>query len=346
MATTMERLTSLLGFAQARHGLPYEYGGAFSPNARDSTDCSGLVFSAAAILDGRDPYRRYGSTETLRLARMNRVPAPCGLLPASSAAAIPADAPLRVGLQHGGGGPNSHTACSFFIDGREYAFESRGWPGVLLSSPGSRATNPPGNVARAWNSALFSDFWFYPGPVGPADPNAFPLPPGYYYGPYEGPEESISGRAGEPEAWVEGLRRWQRAAGIPADGIYGAATKARAIEYQIPAGLLPDGLIGPKTWALALKEPRVSDTSLYTALTAFIKGYLDPLISDVKDIREQLTGSRDLHYLDAARTQVDVAKSFPGWPDVLGTKPGPDGRPVGRLPVDVLGELARRIDGE
>ncbi|AXK88806.1 Putative peptidoglycan binding domain-containing protein [Nocardia farcinica] len=327
MATTRTRMAELLAFARARHGLPYAYGGSFTRDPRDSTDCSGVVFSAAAIVHGIDPYRRYGSTETLRLARMNRTPAPCGLLPASSAAAIPADAPLRVGVQHGGGGPNSHTACSFFIDGRQFDFESRGWPGVLLN-----------NGARAWNDRLFHDFWYYPGPVGEPDPRAFPLPPGYYYGPYEGPEESISGRAGEPTEWVDGLRRWQTAAGIPADGIYGEATRRRAIEYQIPAGLMPDGLIGPKTWALAIGSPRMSDTDLYKALTEFMQGYLGPLISDVKDIREQLTGSRDTHYLDPERRTVDVARSFPGWPEILGKKA--DG--TGRLPVDVLGELLRR----
>lgn len=305
MPTTRQRVLDLLRFAQARHGLPYAYGGSFSPDPRDSTDCSGVAFSAAAILHGLSPHRRYGSTETARIARMNRVPAPCGILPAANAASIPADAPLRLGFQHGGGGANSHVAVSFFLDGRQYNFESRGYPGVLLN-----------NGARAWNDRLFHDFWYYPGPVdGFADPNAFPLPDGYFYGPYEGPEQSISGRAGEPPEWIEGLRRWQRAVGVPADGVYGEATRRAAIDLQLPAGLLPDGSIGPRTWRLGLdqKEAGLSAADadrVIRHLTDFVKGYLDPVISDVKDLREQVTGSRDLvRFPDG---QIDLRASYKG----------------------------------
>lgn len=89
----------------------------------------------------------------------------------------------------------------------------------------------------------------------PVDSNAFPLPAGYYYGPFEGPQESISGRAGEPQAWIDGLRRWQQKAGVPVDGVYGTATRQRAIEYQRAAGQLTLGTIGPMTWDLAFEEP-------------------------------------------------------------------------------------------
>lgn len=321
MATTRARVTELLNYARARHGLPYAYGGSFSTNPKDSTDCSGVVFSAAAILNGQSPNRRYGSTETARIARMNGVPAPCGIMPASSAAAIPNDAVLKIGFQHGGGGADSHTACTFFVDGKAYSFESRGWPGVLLTSPGSTARNPSNDQARAWNSALFHDFWYYPGPVdGKLDPYAFPLPVTdngfYYYGPYEGPAESISGRAGEPAEWIDGLRRWQKAAGVEADGIYGAATKRRATELQVPAGLMPDGLIGPKTWALAFKSGGTNpvDTTeanqLYTRLTEFMVGFMSPAFQDIKDIRQQLTGGRDTVF--NADGSVDLVASYPG----------------------------------
>ncbi|WP_416565047.1 peptidoglycan-binding protein [Nocardia testacea] len=302
----------LYSFAAARTGLPYAYGGSFSPNPRDSTDCSGVAFSAAAILHGLSPFRRYGSTETARLARMNGVPAPCGILPARNAWSIPADAPMRLGFQHGGGGENSHVAVSFFIDGRQYNFESRGYPGVLLN-----------NGARAWNDSLFHDFWYYPGPVGPGDPNAFPLPPGYYFGSYEGPEESISGRAGEPADWMEGLRRWQRAVGVPADGIYGDQTRKAAIDLQLPAGLLPDGKIGPLTWRLGLdqKEAGLSAADadrVIRHITDYINGYLAPVISDVKDLREQVTGSRDLvRFKDGT---IDLQASYKGLTQ-LGQRP-------------------------
>ncbi|MFD8102927.1 C39 family peptidase [Nocardia fluminea] len=89
----------------------------------------------------------------------------------------------------------------------------------------------------------------------PLELDAFPLPAGYYYGPFEGPRESISGRAGERAAWIEGLRRWQLKAGVAVDGVYGEQTRLRAIEYQQAAGFSSNGHIGPKTWELAFKEP-------------------------------------------------------------------------------------------
>lgn len=67
----------------------------------------------------------------------------------------------------------------------------------------------------------------------PVDPDAFPLPGGYYYGPLDGPEQSISGQAGEPQSWIDGLKRWQTAVGIPATGVWDAATKTVAQQLQM-----------------------------------------------------------------------------------------------------------------
>lgn len=51
---------------------------------------------------------------------------------------------------------------------------------------------------------------------GPPDPDAFPLPPGYYYGPLEGPEESVSGEyESDSQIAKDGLGRWQQALGLP-----------------------------------------------------------------------------------------------------------------------------------
>lgn len=69
-------------------------------------------------------------------------------------------------------------------------------------------------------------------PPAPPDPNAFPLPQGYYYGPLEGPTESISGRAGESREWINGLRRWQKAVGIPETGVWDGATERVARQLQ------------------------------------------------------------------------------------------------------------------
>lgn len=46
----------------------------------------------------------------------------------------------------------------------------------------------------------------------------------------------------------------------------------------------------------------------------FIIGYVGPIGSDTKDIREQLTGSRNTYF--NADGSVDAAKSFPGWPQL------------------------------
>ncbi|OZC55052.1 hypothetical protein CH289_07610 [Rhodococcus sp. RS1C4] len=161
----------------------------------------------------------------------------------SAANAIPRDAVFRAGFQHGGGGPYSHTACTI-----EHAnWESRGTPGVLY-----------GSSARAWNDGLFNEYWSIAGPVvNDLAPHDFPLPNSsgvfFYYGPYDGPENSISGKAGEPANWIDGLKRWQAAAGIVQDGQYGPATAQKAREIQRNARLIEDGKIGPQTWALVVK---------------------------------------------------------------------------------------------
>ncbi|QGJ95073.1 lysin A [Gordonia phage RedWattleHog] len=69
-------------------------------------------------------------------------------------------------------------------------------------------------------------------PPPPPDPDAFPLPAGWYYGPLEGPTESISGRAGEQKSYIDGLKRWQTAVGIPASGVWDAATERVARQLQ------------------------------------------------------------------------------------------------------------------
>lgn len=65
------------------------------------------------------------------------------------------------------------------------------------------------------------------------DPDAFPLPAGYYYGPLEGPNESISGRvANTPQAWKDGLGRWQSALGLPVTKVWDDATRDAATKLQ------------------------------------------------------------------------------------------------------------------
>jgi len=68
----------------------------------------------------------------------------------------------------------------------------------------------------------------------------------------EGQPTVREGDTGEP------VRRVQRAANRPpsggpstlvVDGIFGAETKAKVIEFQQFSGLTPDGIVGPLTWA-------------------------------------------------------------------------------------------------
>lgn len=81
---------------------------------------------------------------------------------------------------------------------------------------------------------------------------AFPLPPGWYFGPASGPRESVSGYYGRGEglmAWQQRMR--DRGWSIAVDGRYGPQTRQIAMAFQREKGLLVDGLIGPATWAAA-----------------------------------------------------------------------------------------------
>jgi hypothetical protein len=81
---------------------------------------------------------------------------------------------------------------------------------------------------------------------GPQDPNEFPLPIGYYYGPLDGPQESVSGEyETDSQAAKDGLGRWQAALGIPVtkkwnDGV----TPKAATTLQLAKGWPPNPLFG------------------------------------------------------------------------------------------------------
>lgn len=86
----------------------------------------------------------------------------------------------------------------------------------------------------------------YLGIFGPPDPLEFPLPAGYYYGPLEGPVESISGEYRTDSAQAkDGLGRWQDALGLPVtkkwnDGL----TPKAATTLQLEKGWPPNPLFG------------------------------------------------------------------------------------------------------
>jgi hypothetical protein len=71
------------------------------------------------------------------------------------------------------------------------------------------------------------------------------------------PEVPPTLKLGAKGAWVRTLQERLRAAGhddLTVDGGFGPRTLAAVRAYQIDAGLLPDGVVGPKTW-LALGAP-------------------------------------------------------------------------------------------
>lgn len=253
MAVLRANVEATKNYLRARNGLPYGYGGQFSDtNLSASTDCSGIAYATVAGCLGRPMNRRYGSTEALRKgsweygnAGINTM----GLVHAGGdRKRVPADAVVKLGLQHGGGGMYSHVSCT--VDGLNV--ESRGMPGGVII--GSTVRGGVTHWARAWDDKLFHDFWYLPGPiVGELDPNVLPLPAGYYYGWYSGPEASISGRAGEPKSWIDGLARAQEKLGVPVTRVYDAATNAAAMEFQRRHNFaLVDGFIGAKTWPLLM----------------------------------------------------------------------------------------------
>lgn len=95
-----------------------------------------------------------------------------------------------------------------------------------------------------------------PQPVKPVDAPKFPLPVGWYFGPQDGPAQSISGY----HSHREDLRRWQtrmkqRGWTIGTDGLYGPSTREIARQFQKEKHLPVDGLIGVRTWNAAWSSP-------------------------------------------------------------------------------------------
>jgi peptidoglycan hydrolase-like protein with peptidoglycan-binding domain len=88
-----------------------------------------------------------------------------------------------------------------------------------------------------------------PAAAGQRPESTFPLPSGWYFGPWDGPRESVSGRGLTDGQWRPFLASAQRQLGITADGIYGPQTSNALRTWQAAHGLVVDGLLGPRTWA-------------------------------------------------------------------------------------------------
>ncbi|MEV6362577.1 DUF4185 domain-containing protein [Nocardia asteroides] len=89
----------------------------------------------------------------------------------------------------------------------------------------------------------------------PVDPDRFPLPSGHYWGPLSGPAESWSNRFGnEPQASIDGLRRWQTLLGIPPTAVYDDATRDAAIAMQQAKGWPVSGHVFAGEWYGVVKD--------------------------------------------------------------------------------------------
>lgn len=97
-----------------------------------------------------------------------------------------------------------------------------------------------------------------PGRPGVPAP-AFPLPAGSYFGPKSGPVQSVSGYYSHREDLRRFMARLQERgytfprSGI--DGLYGDELAGNVLAFQRDKGLVPDRLIGEKTWRAAWEQP-------------------------------------------------------------------------------------------
>lgn len=157
-------------FARDRAGNDYWYGGAFTRNPNDSCDCSALVLQSAAFLIGRTDWvgNRYGSTESFRLDY--KIVYDLGFRRGTQPgfASI-----MRVGLQHGGGGEYSHTACTVYGNDAPGGPVKQSARGVDWESQGNGVFYYDG--AREWKDPLFHDFWYLDARLGSDAPVAPPV---------------------------------------------------------------------------------------------------------------------------------------------------------------------------
>lgn len=98
------------------------------------------------------------------------------------------------------------------------------------------------------------------GLFAPADPDAFPLPAGHYFGPLDGPDESVSGAyASDLPAWRTALARWQRKVGVNPTGVWDADTERVAKALQVEKGWPVSGFIYPGEWDAVIRDGYVPD---------------------------------------------------------------------------------------
>ena len=167
-----------------RLGDEYAYGEHFEPDDTvQSTDCSGLV---GWVLEGytKGPenmsWAHVVSTESWHYNYYNDTPAPVGSVGPYGTIAIarpediPADAALLITIMHGGGGEDSHMACS---TGPAITPTPLAAPaGKIMESNGDAGVCTNNTGATSIHSNIWTDFWYLPGPIV-GDYTAPPAPP-------------------------------------------------------------------------------------------------------------------------------------------------------------------------
>ena len=305
MSVTRAHVEASKAFFRPRFGNPYIYAGALSPaNVKQGTDCSEAVQTAAELVLGRYVPGRQSegaTTESYRVRPDGRLInvgelGPFGARRVAHWRDIPADAPLKIALHHGGGGPNSHMWCE--VDGM--LIESRGG-GVGLITNG-----------RAYRiDASYGNAWFYlPGPiVDDGTPVA--------------PEVVILGR--RYESGGDRVRALQVAlntaigAGLDPDGEFGPMTEAAVIAYQRSRNLEADGVAGPITLgALGLKFGTAPPVAAPVGDVALFRRIMTPTEQTNARLAELLP-----HYIEAMRAaEITTVKRAAAFASQLGHEGG------------------------
>lgn len=153
MAVTRANVEATKAFIRARLGDPYVYGGMFTTDPGDGTDCSGVWNDVLGMVVGRFQWGREAegaTTESYRYIKPGGV-GPFGTVAVSRPEDIPGNAVAKLAFHHGpGGGANSHMWGE--LDGM--LIESGGSKG-LVTAPSALAINAP-----------YATHWAYlPGPI-------------------------------------------------------------------------------------------------------------------------------------------------------------------------------------
>jgi peptidoglycan hydrolase-like protein with peptidoglycan-binding domain len=105
------------------------------------------------------------------------------------------------------------------------------------------------------------------------------------------------GDRSEAVRWVQqrliahGIRLQSASGGNPIDGQFGTGTRNAVIEFQQKNGLLPDGIVGPQTWAALATTPVTVEPPTPTNNSTGGKSNSKPVTGWIEAERDKSTGS-------------------------------------------------------